>query len=54
MAIELMIEQMHTIMMDRNAQLTGRDGVENMNYMSGQWMGPARGFYAQPPSATKL
>ncbi|KAH0588968.1 hypothetical protein H2248_004749 [Termitomyces sp. 'cryptogamus'] len=46
--------QMHTIMMDRNAQLTGRDGVENMNYMNGQWMGPARGFYAQPPSVTKL
>ncbi|KAG6885684.1 hypothetical protein C0993_011169 [Termitomyces sp. T159_Od127] len=46
--------QMHTIMMDRNAQLTGRDGVENMNYMNGQGMGPARGFYAQPPSATKL
>ncbi|KAG6873411.1 hypothetical protein C0995_015836 [Termitomyces sp. Mi166 len=46
--------QMHTIMMDRNAQLTGRDGVENMNYMNGQWMGAARGFYGQPVSGTKL
>ncbi|KAG6833556.1 hypothetical protein H0H87_005207 [Tephrocybe sp. NHM501043] len=47
--------QMHGLMMAHNAQLTGRDGVENVNVMHGQWIGPApRGFYGQAGSATKL
>ncbi|KAG6842139.1 hypothetical protein C0991_001632 [Blastosporella zonata] len=45
--------QMHGIMMERNAELTGRDGVENVNMgMNGQWMGPR--FYGQAGSTTKL
>jgi hypothetical protein len=44
-------------MMDRNAQLTGRDGVGEGGG-AGQWMPlpapPARMYHPQPPSITKL
>ncbi|KAG6918540.1 hypothetical protein DXG01_013630 [Tephrocybe rancida] len=48
--------QMHGLMTERNMQLTGRDGVENVIMNGGQWMSPPqrRYFGQQPPSATKL